>query len=108
MLTPSLYEIPSSVETLNSIYEEVLLLKNVDKEIENWLKDVRDFYSSYNEETDVDKVAFKLINKYDETVVTIMNMKKTYSVKIILEFMLFLLLGIAIINLIKVLKFFRY
>ena len=108
LLTPSLYEIPSSVETLNSIYEEVLLLKNVDKEIENWLKDVRDFYSSYNEETDVDKVAFKLINKYDETVVTIMNMKKTYSVKIILEFMLFLLLGIAIINLIKVLKFFRY
>ena len=93
---------------MNSIYEEVLLLKNVDKEIENWLKDVRDFYSSYNEETDVDKVAFKLINKYDETVVTIMNMKKTYSVKIILEFMLFLLLGIAIINLIKVLKFFRY
>ncbi len=72
-LTPSLYEVPTNVVKLMSIYEEALALGSDVGLIREWISDTRDYFDKYNELEDVEKSANKLISRYEK-----INEKKTF------------------------------
>lgn len=66
MLTPTLYEVPSSVVNLMSIYEEVLTLNSDIGIVKEWCADVKNFFKEYNSVDNVDSKAKMLISRYNE------------------------------------------
>lgn len=65
-LTPSLYEVPDKVKKLNFLYENSLLINNGSSLINDWIKDVKEFYYNYNEYEDIDSLAIELISRYEK------------------------------------------
>ena len=64
-LTPSLYEIPTTVLKLKELYD-VVLLSNSDIGIVNeWMNETKSFFLNYNDIDNVEEKANELILKYD-------------------------------------------
>ncbi len=65
-LTPSLYEVPTSVVKLVSIYENALSLNSDVGLVKEWISDTKEFFDNYNETTEVENLANELISRYEK------------------------------------------
>lgn len=97
-LTPSLYEIPESVKKLISVYENQLLTNSDIGVIEDWMREVKEFFNNYNSYEDVDSKASELFVKYNKInvknsfVEDVMNFKYLESFIVIIGLLAFLII----------------
>ena len=75
-LTPSLYDIPQSVERLIINYESILLKNSNNKMVINWVDNVKSFFENYNDYDNVDEEATKLIEIFDKNYLDSISSKK--------------------------------
>lgn len=98
VLTPSLYEIPDSVEKLKLLYEDSLVKEVKCDTLNEWISEVKKFYFNYNDYDNIDERATNLILEYE-------NVNQNIVMNCY-QFFVILLVSIVILILIKELLIF--
>lgn len=91
-LTPSLYDIPQSVERLIINYESILLKNSNNKMVINWVDNVKSFFENYNDYDNVDEEATKLIEIFDKNYLdSISSKKNNFKITKVFGYIIFIL-----------------
>ncbi|MGN1371869.1 MAG: amidase [Candidatus Coprovivens sp.] len=107
-LTPSLYEIPTTVLKLKELYEAALLSNSDIGIVNEWMNETKSFFLNYNDIDNVEEKANELILKYDsfdvDRLIAIDSFEKDDVVEFIVVLGLFCLL---IILFRRIFRFFK-